>query len=259
MANVVQGPSLVSTHTHRPTPSLMFLPGLRSLPFWTSLSPDGTTNRIAYQDPMVTHVVQYLEDHVATFQKEYNNVHEKNLTSDYEDVGSEHLHEGDWDWHSYMTKGKLQGHFVTHFPETSAILQQLREEKLLFEGTPFGYSFFSTLHPKSSIRPHTGPMNFRLRLHLPLQVPSSGNCGIQVGPSATSWTEGRALVLDDSYMHHVWNETNETRVLLLVDVWHPDVSPSEKEEIMYMFAHAKEQGWLDGEKTSSYPPAPESS
>jgi hypothetical protein len=49
MANVVQGPSLLLTSLHRPEPTLMMLPGLRSLPFWTN-----STGQVAYQDPQMT-------------------------------------------------------------------------------------------------------------------------------------------------------------------------------------------------------------
>jgi hypothetical protein len=70
-------------------------------------------------------------------------------------------------------------------------------------------------------------------------------CGIRVGPTIQPWTTGKALVLDDSYEHEVWNNTNQERVLLLVDIWHPDVLPVERYNIVAMFQHAREQGWLD--------------
>lgn len=219
----------------------MLLPGLRSLPFWTSF--DGTSNRVAFQDPMLTHVVECLQKNVPIFKEEYELT---TLSSDY-DSGGEHdkkLHSGSWDWHSYMMQGRVQERFMEHFPETSLILQGLRDDQLLFEGTPFGFCFFSSLHPRSSIQPHTAPMNFRLRLHIPLQVPQK--CGIRVGSVSQEWKKGIALVLDDSYEHEVWNDSDETRVLLLVDVWHPDVKPQEKEEIVAMFQHAQDQGWLKG-------------
>ena len=243
MAVVVQGPSLLQTGLHRPSPSLVFLPGLRSLPFWTSF--DGAANRVAFQDPMVTHVVEYLEENVPTFQREYEK-QQASVPSDYKS-GGEHdrkLHSGSWDWHSYLLQGVVQPQFIEHFPETSAVLNVLRNDHLLFEGTPFGFCFFSSLHAHSKIQSHTAPMNFRLRVHVPLKVPN--NCGIRVGPVSKDWVEGRAMVLDDSYDHEVWNDSDETRVLLLVDVWHPDVKPQEKEEIVAMFQHAQEQGWLKG-------------
>jgi aspartate beta-hydroxylase len=256
------------TPVSRPHPSLLFLPGLRSLPFWTSN--DG--NRIAYNDPTVTKVVEYFQQPtiINTIRQEYLDVASQ-LDSDYlEDNGHpSQLHEGKWDWHSYMNKGSIQGHFCQHFPKTTQILQQgLRQQEqqdskddldlypqLLFEGTPFGFCFFSTLHKKSKISSHTAPMNLRLRLHIPLIVPTtettttspSGDndrpvCGIRVGPFVRGWTEGKVLVLDDSYDHEVWNDTDENRVILLVDIWHPDIPPVEKKAIVDLFQKAKQDG-----------------
>jgi hypothetical protein len=248
---VVQGPSLVQTSVARPNPSLLHLPGLRSLPFWTQW--DGTINRIAYQDASVTHAVQHLQQHWTTILQEYQTVAPQ-LASDYQVGATEHsLHQGHWDWHSYMLQGKVQEVFRSHFSATASLLQELRNDHLLFEGTPFGYAFFSTLHPHSRIAAHTAPTNFRLRIHLPLIVPTvvpSSNdidtpaCAIQVGPLVREWIPGQALVLDDAYVHAVWNTTPEKRVLLLVDIWHPDVTRSERADLVQLFAHARHQGWV---------------
>ena len=147
---------------------------------------------MAYQDPSLTWVVQHFEQHWETIRDEYNQI-APSLSSDYQ-LDTEHdqkLHEGSWDWHSYMLKGHVlvqqeqqqqqqeqqtqeqeQYLFGKHFPKTSAILQQVRNKKLLFEQVPFGYTFFSTLHGQSHIASHSAPMNLRIRLHLPLIVPT---------------------------------------------------------------------------------------
>lgn len=102
------------------------------------------------------------------------------------------------EWFSYLNKGNVQGNFAFQFPETANILHELRKEHLLFEGTPFGFSFFSKLHGQSSIQAHTSPMNLRLRIHLPLIVPDaleneSGDpeCGIRVGTMTRPWKKDR--------------------------------------------------------------------
>jgi hypothetical protein len=202
---------------HRPQPSLLFLPGLRSLPFWTQW--DGENNRVAYNDPVISKVTAHLESHVDAIRSEYHRV-ATGLKTDYEADTEHSLHKGIWDWHSYMTKGNVKDDFIRQFPATSQILQELRDQGHLFEGTPFGYTFFSTLHGNSRIEPHTGPMNLRVRIHLPLVVPKEDTadevkCGIRVGPVTKRWTEGKAMVLDDAFEHEVWNETDQNRVLLL--------------------------------------------
>lgn len=249
--DIIKGPSLLRTSAIRPRPSLVHLPGLRSLPFWTQYDAQHNLNRIAYQDPSITRAVEHLQAHWTAIRDEYQ-AKAPSIKSDYE-IDTEHtLHQGTWDWHSYMTKGKLRGEFASHFPKTFGILQTLREEQLLFEGTPFGYSFFSTLHAQSKIAAHYAPMNFRVRLHLPLIVPSDATnadsshppCAIRVGNATRPWNPGQALVLDDVFEHEAWNETDQERVVLLVDLWHPDVTPAERKDIVQLFAHAKSQGYM---------------
>lgn len=271
LCDVIQGPSLLRTPTARPNPSLLYLPGLRSLPFWTA--PD--YSRIAYGDKMLQYVIEYLELHASTMRQEYVNV-APNIPSDYNNIDHNPtaLHQGinDWKWHTYLSKGNVQGSFAWQFPKTAKILQQLRDDGLIFEGTPFGFSFFSTLSGGSTIAAHTAPMNLRLRIHLPLIVPETTttttnnnnnnemddnhsmkeqqqqqqqrhpDCGIRVGPMIRPWITDKAIVFDDSYDHEVWNHTTETRVLLLVDVWHPDISPIEKQEIVQLFQTARQEG-----------------
>jgi len=277
LCDVVQGPSLLRTPVPRPHPTLMLLPGLRSLPFWTSAagavsSTSDTKNgpprrRIAYNDSSVTRAVEYLESKAGVIREEYLRV-APSLPSDYESLqdhsgsGGESnnkdskLHDGEWDWHTYLSKGNIQGDFVMKFPETSKILNDgLRGEEnhhQLFEGTPFGFVFFSNLGGGAKIAPHNAPTNLRLRIHLPIVVGKSNNtpngetglprCGIRVATSVRSYQEGSALVLDDAYDHEVWNDTQENRVVLLVDIWHPDVTRAEKEAVVEMFQAAKRDG-----------------
>lgn len=53
------------------------------------------------------------------------------------------------------------------------------------------------------------------------------------------------LVFVDAYDHEVWhNGKKGDRVLLLFDVWHPDLIKEEGESLTDMFASAREKGWL---------------
>jgi aspartyl/asparaginyl beta-hydroxylase (cupin superfamily) len=80
------------------------------------------------------------------------------------------------------------------------------------------------------IDPHTGPTNLRLRCHLGLSIPD-GDCGLTVAGETRRWREGTCLVFDDSLEHTAWNHTEAPRVVLIVDLWHPDLTP---EEIAYL-------------------------
>jgi aspartyl/asparaginyl beta-hydroxylase (cupin superfamily) len=77
-------------------------------------------------------------------------------------------------------------------------------------------------------------------------VPSidAAKCGINVGSETRAWEAKTPLVFDDSYEHSTWNLTDSSRVILLFDIWHPDLSERERAGLLEMFRHARSQGWL---------------
>lgn len=193
----------------------------------------------------------------------------KPMEPDYDvaSKGGEHakdaLHSGTWDWHSYILNGVRNEQFKERCPLTAQVVDDLEKERMLF-GTPFGFCFFSTLHGKSAIKPHSGPMNLRLRMHLPLVVPKKNKdassspknnntsprptTGMRVADQTREWHEGSAIILDDSYVHEVWNDSEESRILFLLDLWHPDVRIEEREKIRNMFNFAQGKGWIGANK-----------
>ena len=65
-----------------------------------------------------------------------------------------------------------------------------------------------------------------LRYHLGLIVPEDAeSCRIRVGEDYRHWEEGKSMIFDDTFNHEVWNDTDETRVVLFVDVMRPLPSP----------------------------------
>lgn len=102
-----------------------------------------------------------------------------------------------------------------------------------------GLSYFSRMSPGTRIAPHRGPTNLRVRCHLALEAPA-GDCGLRVGGEKRSWKTGECLVFDDSLEHEAWNCTELPRLVLIVDLWHPDLSPGEIAVIkgMHRFAYA---------------------
>jgi aspartyl/asparaginyl beta-hydroxylase (cupin superfamily) len=88
---------------------------------------------------------------------------------------------------------------------------------------------FSLLRPGARIPPHHGFMNARVIAHLPLIVPP--NCGLRVGNETRRWSEGEALFFDDSIEHEAWNLSAEPRIVLIFDVWRPELAARERELI----------------------------
>jgi aspartate beta-hydroxylase len=93
-------------------------------------------------------------------------------------------------------------------------------------------AMFSLLKPKTRIPPHTGVSNARLVTHLPLIVPK--DCGFRVGNQTREWLPGKAWVFDDTIEHEAWNESDQLRVVLIFDIWHPSLTLAEREMITAM-------------------------
>lgn len=92
---------------------------------------------------------------------------------------------------------------------------------------------FSLLRPGMHIQPHHGFMNARYICHLPLVVPEG--CAMRVGSQTRAWTEGRACVFDDSIEHEAWNRNpDQLRVVLIFDVWRPELSAAERDFVSSM-------------------------
>jgi hypothetical protein len=93
---------------------------------------------------------------------------------------------------------------------------------------------FSRLTPGAHIPPHRGLLNCRLIGHLPLIVPE--RCWLRVGNETRSWEEGKLLIFDDSFEHEAKNgSSSETRIVLLFDIWRPELDDDEKAGISRIF------------------------
>ena len=92
---------------------------------------------------------------------------------------------------------------------------------------------FSLLRPGAHIPPHNGMLNTRLICHLPLIVPDG--CEFRVGNETRPWVEGRAWAFDDTIEHEAWNRSNETRVILLFEVWRPELTEEERARVCAVF------------------------
>ncbi len=98
-------------------------------------------------------------------------------------------------------------------PRTAALMRQI---------PGMTTAMFSILSPRKHILDHRGPYKGVLRYHLGLVVPEDAEaCRIRVGEDIRHWEQGRSMVFDDTFNHEVWNDTDETRVVLFVDVLRP--------------------------------------
>ncbi len=85
----------------------------------------------------------------------------------------------------------------------------------------------SFLAPRKHIPPHRGPFRGILRFYLVLAMPRLADgrpaALLKVDHAEFRLQEGEYLLWDDTYVHEVLNESDEMRIVLLLDVWRPDM------------------------------------
>ena len=94
-------------------------------------------------------------------------------------------------------------------------------------------ALFSLLRPGTHIAPHNGLLNTRLIVHVPLIAPPG--CTLRVGAETREWREGEALIFDDSFEHEAWNRGERTRIVLLFEIWRPEIGEAERAELVTLF------------------------
>lgn len=83
-------------------------------------------------------------------------------------------------------------------------------------------AMFSILGPGKHIPAHRGPFSGVLRYHLGLHIPAPvGSTRMRVGNEVRQWVDGKSLLFDDTIEHEVWNDSDDYRAVLFLDVKRP--------------------------------------
>jgi aspartyl/asparaginyl beta-hydroxylase (cupin superfamily)/Tfp pilus assembly protein PilF len=137
------------------------------------------------------------------------------------------------DWSSFylIRGGRVQADNAARCPRT---LEALRDVPLTDLPGKAPSVMFSRLEPGARIGAHNGFVNIRLICHLPLVVPEG--CRLRVGNEVRPWREGELLVFDDSIEHEAWNDSAHARVVLLFDVWRPELTEEERGQVKALFS-----------------------
>jgi len=130
--------------------------------------------------------------------------------------------EPQWTGYYFFRHGARREENCARCPDTTRALGRLPLGHVRAHGPEVLFSVFT---PGTHLLPHRGVTNVRVVGHLPLIVPEQ--CALRVGGEVHEWMEGRAVVFDDTYEHEAWNRSARTRVVLIFDLWHPDLSPVE--------------------------------
>jgi hypothetical protein len=136
----------------------------------------------------------------------------------------------DWTALYLWRDGKVVEQNAARCPKTMTALENVPLSRI---GSRTPAVLFSRLEPGAHIPPHSGMLNCRLICHLPLIVPNG--CWLRVGNETREWEEGKLLVFDDSFEHEAKNPTGELRIILLFDIWRPELGEEERSAISAIF------------------------
>lgn len=192
-------------------PNLLYFPGLASKP-WHETDGLEWVSRIETSYTIIKNEILRL-------------LHEGVNFYPYEDPYTRELGWRGWNNYSLYKKGKEQKENCLRCPQTMKLLNS----------TPHGprQAMFARLDPGTHLTPHTGGVNVVLTCHLGLLIPEG--CAIRVGNETRFWQAGKCLLFDDSFIHEAWNKGKEQRIVLVWDIWHPDLTEVEIESLSYLF------------------------
>ena len=130
---------------------------------------------------------------------------------------------GKWSMIPLISNGRVVEEFASQCPQTMALAEGLDLPRISLISPSL---YFSVLEPGSRIAPHVGITNARVIAHFPLVVPE--NCGFRVGGETRAWETGKAMIFDDMTTHEAWNDSDRIRVVLIADIWRPELSLAER-------------------------------
>ncbi len=145
-------------------------------------------------------------------------------------VAHELMDNADWSALHLVDNGRIAPDLAARFPATLAAMAEVPLCRISVRAPTI---MFSLLKAGARIAPHHGAINARLICHLPLIVP--GNGALKVGGEAREWRVGELLAFDDSVEHEAWNHADRDRVVLIFDVWRPELSADDRAGIAAIF------------------------
>ena len=158
-----------------------------------------------------------------TLKKTGNNIWSSALTEDASSYG-----EG-WKTLVLYDRGTWDTTNIQLFPKTT---KAIRDSNI-----PVVEAFFASMNAHTDIKMHSDFTNFVITSHLALDIPESGNnkCRLTVGDDTREWINGEVSLFDTSIMHDAINESDATRYILMLRVWHPDLTEKEQQALQYIY------------------------
>lgn len=119
-----------------------------------------------------------------------------------------------WSIFPLIVWGDINKNNVLKTPKTFEIISQI-------EGVTS--CAFSILKPFTKIKPHHGDSNVMYRVHLTLKSEAKlPEMGMKVNNKEIGWEVGKLFAFCDAHEHKVWNNSNTSRYVLIIDILRPE-------------------------------------
>jgi hypothetical protein len=211
-------PQTSDTHQHAHS----YVPGLKAQPFY-DIENHGWCRKLANKYKDIQREFKQVTSDMENLQRQGNNVWASALTEDASSYGA------GWKTLVLMDRGIWDPTNTNLFPKTAKAVRD--------SGAPVTEVFFASMQPHSDIQPHSDFTNFVVTCHLGLDIPESGNnkCRLTIGDETRQWINGQVMLFDTSIRHRAINEADETRYILMLRVWHPDLTPVECQALQFIY------------------------
>lgn len=199
-----------------------YVPGLTPREFWDVSSIEWAQILSSKYDVIKDEFRSVTSD-ADRLAREGNNIWAGALTDDAAGYG-----EG-WSTLVLLDRGTWDPTNVNLFPRTSEIVRDC--------GVPAVEVFFASMKPHTDIKRHSDNTNFVVTSHLALDVPESGKnkCRLSVGDETRQWINGEVMMFDTSILHDAINESDGTRYILMMRLWHPDLTKAERDALQFIY------------------------
>lgn len=204
-------------------PSVLYVPGLPQRAFYDRSEFPWIESIEQHTDAIRAECLQLLDDPTRNFEPYIGEEADRSHGT----APNAHL-AGDRKWEAchLLTAGRPIADHAERCPATMAALGRVPLPRIVGRSP---MALFSALQPGTHIRPHHGLFNFRLICHLPLIVPPG--CELRVGNHRRGWSAGEMLIFDDSIEHEAWNRSGELRVVLIFEIWRPEIAERDREAL----------------------------
>lgn len=199
----------------------IYIDNLKSIPIWNNDNFD---------------FIKKLENNFNDIEKEVDMIEFDSKKKELITNVNENIYDGKWNDLFFYSNGVRNNEVCNAFPVISNILDQIEELK----GVNPGCVCLSFIYPGTKVNPHFGLSNNKLRLHLGIKNLDDSTLFVKdkgfnknAKTLSLKWKKGKAFIFDDSFKHWVINESkgDKPRVILLIDIWHPDLNQEQKKEM----------------------------